>query len=60
MRAWTGLSTLLRVVDEDLARPAPKANRRFASLHLLGKFRSRGSSNTAVRAALKAQSEEDR
>jgi hypothetical protein len=51
---------LLRLVDEDLARPAPKSKRRFASLHLLGKFRSRGNSNAALRAALKAQSEEDR
>ena len=51
---------LLRLVDEDLARPAPKSKRRFASLRLLGKFPSRGSSNAAVRAALKSQSEKDR
>jgi hypothetical protein len=51
---------LLRLVNEDLARPALKSKRRFMSLHLLGKFRSSGSSNAAVRAALKAQSEKDR
>ena len=51
---------LLRLVDEDLTRPAPKSRRRFASLHLLGKFRSRGSSNAAVRVALKSQGEKDR
>ena len=51
---------LLRLVDEDLTRPAPKSRRRFASLRLLGKFRSRGSSNAAVRAALKSQGEKDR
>lgn len=52
---------LMRLVDEDLAqRRAPRAKRRFASLHLLGKFRSQGSSNAKVRAALKAGCEEDR
>ena len=51
---------LLRLVDEDLARPAPKSKRRFASVHLLGRFRSQGSSNAAVRAALKSRGEQDR
>ncbi len=51
---------LLRLVDQDLARPAPRPKRRFASLHLLGRFRSRGSSNAQVRAALRAQGGEDR
>ena len=51
---------LLRLVDQDLARVAPKSKRRFASTHLLGRFCSRGSSNAQVRAALKAQSEKDR
>jgi hypothetical protein len=51
---------LLRLVDEDLARPVAGSKRRFASAHLLGKFRSKGSSNKAVRAALKARSETDR
>ena len=51
---------LLRLVDQDLARPAPRSKRRFASLHLLGRFRSRGSSNAQVRAALRAQGEKDR
>lgn len=51
---------LLRLVEEDITRPAPKQRRRFASMHLLGKFRSQGSSNAAVRAALKAQVEKDR
>lgn len=51
---------LLRLVDQELARPARRSKRRFASLHLLGRFRSRGSSNAAVRGALKAQGEEDR
>ena len=44
---------LLRLVDQDLSQPAPKSRRRFASAHLLGKFRSQGSTNAAVRAALK-------
>jgi hypothetical protein len=51
---------LLRLVDQDLARRARRSKRRFASPHLLGRFRSRGSSNAQVRAALKAQGEEDR
>jgi hypothetical protein len=51
---------LLRLVDQDLARPAPRSTRRFASVHLLGRFRSRGSSNAQARAALKAQGEKDR
>jgi hypothetical protein len=51
---------LLRIVDEDLARSVPKSKRRFASTHLLGKFPSAGSSNAAVRAALKAHSDKDR
>ena len=51
---------LLHLVDQDLARPARKSKRRFASLHLLGQFRSRGSSNAQVRAALRAQGEKDR
>ncbi len=51
---------LLRLVEQDLARPAPKGRRRFASAHLLGKFESRGSTNAAVRAALKAHAQEDR
>ena len=51
---------LLRLVDQDLARPARKPKRRFRSLHLLGRYRSRGSTNAQVRAALQAQSEKDR
>ena len=51
---------LLRLVDADLAESAPKSRRRFASLHLLGKFRSKGSTNAEVRAALKAIGEKDR
>ena len=51
---------LLRLVDDDLAQPAPKSNRRFASGHLLGKFRAKGSSNAEIRAALKLRSEQDR
>ena len=51
---------LLRLVDEDLARRARKSKRRFASVHLLGRFRSRGSSNLQVRAAVKVQGEKDR
>jgi len=51
---------LLRLVDQDLARPARRSRRRFASVHLLGRFHSRGSSNPQARAALKAQSEKDR
>jgi hypothetical protein len=46
---------LLRLVDQDLARPARRSKRRFASVHLLGRFRSRGSSNAQVRAALRPQ-----
>ncbi len=51
---------LLRLVEQDLARPAPKFKRRFASMHLLGKFRSSGSSNAAVRAVMRAHVEKDR
>jgi hypothetical protein len=51
---------LLRLVDQDLARRVRRSKRRFASLHLLGRFASLGSSNAQVRAALKAQGEEDR
>ena len=51
---------VLRLVDQDLARAVPKSRRRFASLHLLGRFRSQGSSNARVRAALRAQGEKDR
>lgn len=50
---------LLRLVDQDLARPLRRSKRRLVSLHLLGRFGSRGSSNAQVRAALKAQSEKD-
>jgi hypothetical protein len=51
---------LMRLVDEELAAPARKAKRRFASKHLLGKFSSSGSSNAKVRTALKGRSEKDR
>jgi hypothetical protein len=51
---------LLRLVDEDLARGITKSKRRFASTHLLGRFHSKGSTNSAVRAALKSQSDKDR
>jgi hypothetical protein len=51
---------LLRLVEEDLARETSKPKRRFASTHLLGKFHSRGSTNAAVRAALKSQGEKNR
>jgi hypothetical protein len=51
---------ILRLVDEDLQRPASKPKRRFASTHLLGKFRSKGSSNTEIRAALKVHIEKNR
>ena len=53
-------SYLLRLVDQDLARPVNGSRRRFASLNLLGKFRSQGSTNVEVRAALKARHEKDR
>ena len=43
---------ILKLVEQDLSRPAPKGRRHFASSHLLGKFRSAGSSNVQVRAAL--------
>ncbi len=43
---------ILRLVEQDLARQAPKGRRRFASAHLLGKFHSSGSTNAQVRAAL--------
>ena len=51
---------LLRLVDKDLAGPAPKLKQKFASGHLLGRFRSKGSTNAEVRAAMKAQCEKDR
>ena len=46
---------ILRLVEQDLARQAPKGQRRFASAHLLGKFHSTGSANSQVRAALARQ-----
>jgi hypothetical protein len=52
---------LLRVVDQHLAEAPPKTKRRrFASMHLLGKYRSMGSSNAAVRAAVRAHVAKDR
>ena len=51
---------LLGLVEKDLARPAAETKRRFASMHLLGRFQSKGSTNAQVRAALKAHSAEDR
>src|SRR5262249_8013117 len=51
---------ILRLVRADLALPKPQGKRRFASTHLIGKFRSRGSSNEKVRAAVKAQCDKDR
>ena len=46
---------ILRLLDRDLSRKGPKNRRRFASSHLLGKFRSAGSTNAQVRAALARQ-----
>ena len=60
VRRLPAQSARMRLVDQDLAQPARKSNRRFASAHLLGRFASRGSSNARARAALKAQSEKDR
>ena len=37
---------------QDTPRPARKSKRRFRSRHLIGKFRSSGSSNAAIRAAM--------
>ncbi len=51
---------LLRLVEQDLSRPASKSRRRFASAHLLGKFPAQGSRNAAARRALKAHAQEDR
>jgi hypothetical protein len=51
---------LLRLLEEDLARPRPEMKRRFASVHLLGKFDSKGSSNAQVRMALKVRCDKDR
>jgi hypothetical protein len=51
---------LLRLVEEDLARPKRAAKRCFASTQLLGKFHSLGSTNAQVRSALKARHEKDR
>src|SRR6266705_1047260 len=41
-------------------RPTHKSKRPFRSIHLLGKFRSKGSSNAAVRAAMRAHVAKDR
>lgn len=51
---------LLRLVEEDLSRPVAKSRRRFGSKHLLGRFPSQGSTNAAVRAALKKHAQKDR
>jgi hypothetical protein len=51
---------ILRLVNQDLQRPASKSKRRFASSHLLGRFRSKGSSNAQIRAALKIHLEKNR
>jgi len=45
---------------QDAPRPTRKLKRHFRSTHLLGKFRSRGSSSAAVRAAVKAHVAKDR
>jgi hypothetical protein len=51
---------LLRLVDDALAQKSRKSKRRFASMHLLGKFRSSGSTNVHVRAAMKATRDKNR
>jgi hypothetical protein len=51
---------LLRLVEQHLGQSEPKTKRRFASVHLLGKFGSSGSSNAAVRAAMRAHVQKDR
>jgi hypothetical protein len=51
---------LLLLVEQDLGRPPPHSRRRFASTHLLGKFHSQGSTNAAVRTAVKAHAQKDR
>jgi hypothetical protein len=51
---------LLRIVEEHLAEPQPKSRRRFGSTHLIGKFRSKGSTNAEIRAALRAHFEKNR
>jgi len=51
---------LLRLVDKDLAHQPATSKRRFASVHLLGKFCSKGSSNAEIRAAIRAHNEKDR
>jgi hypothetical protein len=51
---------LLRLVERDLSQTPPRGRRRFASAHLLGKFKSRGSTNANVRAALKVHAQKDR
>jgi putative addiction module antidote len=44
-------------LKEVAAVRASKEPRRFASMHLLGKYKSKGSSNAKVRAALKSRTE---
>jgi hypothetical protein len=51
---------LLKLVDQDLSARAPKTKRRFASARLLGKYRAAGSTNEAVRNALKRHAKKDR
>ena len=49
---------LLRLVENDVASKSTTAKRRtFRSTHLLGRFKSSGSTNAKVRAALKAANE---
>ena len=44
---------LLRLLEEDIAPATPVKGRSFKSKHLLGRFKSAGSTNAKVRSALK-------
>jgi hypothetical protein len=49
---------LLRLLDQDTSQAGPAKPRAFKSKHLLGRFKSSGSTNAKVRAALKKAAHE--
>jgi hypothetical protein len=49
---------LLRLLENGAAQPPGRQRRAFKSKHLLGRFKSLGSSNDKVRAALKKAAHE--
>lgn len=49
---------LLRLLERDTGQKTPAKGRRFKSRHLLGRFKSAGSTNAKIRVALKNAADE--